>query len=123
MRALPKASSRRSRPLSPVNLVQLPKAACLNPSPSYYKQFNGFTLGLTFAMGLMVFLFWLGKYVMAPYTLRGMDPEERKRRVMKFQANVMGKALLILYIGACPRMLRVARQSLQLTLLSQRTLA
>jgi len=24
-----------------LNLVQLPKTACLNPSPSFYKQFNG----------------------------------------------------------------------------------
>jgi hypothetical protein len=82
--------------------VQLPKAACLNPSPSYYKQFNGFTLGLAFAMGLMVLLFAFGKYVLAPYTLRDMQPEERKRRIGKFQSNVLGKALLILYVGTCP---------------------
>ena len=27
-----------------LNLVQLPKTACLNPSPSFYKQFNGVLL-------------------------------------------------------------------------------
>lgn len=28
-----------------LNLVELPAAACLHPSPSYWSQFNGYTLG------------------------------------------------------------------------------
>jgi len=31
-----------------LNLVQLPAAACLNPNPSYYKQFNGTRKSITF---------------------------------------------------------------------------
>ena len=81
-----------------LNLVQLPKAACLNPAPSYYKQFNGFTLGLAFAMLSMYGLFLLGKNVIAPVALKGLEPEEYARRVGKFQSNLLGKALLILYI-------------------------
>ena len=59
---------------------------------------NGYTLGLAFAMGLLAFLFWFGKYVLAPYTLKGMELEEYKRRTRKFGSNVLGKALLVLYI-------------------------
>jgi len=81
-----------------LNLVQLPAAACLNPSPSYYKQFNGFTLGLVGAMLFMGAMFLFGKYVLAPLTLRGLPAEEMDRRVGKFQSTILGRALLILYL-------------------------
>jgi hypothetical protein len=81
-----------------LNLVQLPAAACLNPSPSYYKQFNGFTLGLVGAMLFMGAMFLFGKHVLAPLTLRSLPAEEIDRRLHKFQSTILGRALLILYL-------------------------
>ena len=56
--------------------MQLPKTACLNPSPSYYAQFNGYTLGLLLTLVFMALLYFLGSQVLARITLRGMTEEE-----------------------------------------------
>ena len=98
-----------------LNLVQLPKTACLNPSPSFYSQcvcaaaphlqaahhcrrFNGYTLGLLFAMLGMGCLYLLGVKVVARVSLRGMDEEERVDRIAKFSSTMLSRTLLVLYI-------------------------
>jgi hypothetical protein len=78
--------------------VQLPKTACLNPSPSFYKQFNGYTLGLVCAMLGMTALHVLGTKVVSRLSLRGLSEEERIDRVAKFSSLLLARALLVLYI-------------------------
>ena len=81
-----------------LNLVQLPAAACLNPSPSYYKQFNGYTLGLVLAM-LASWAVWLfGSRVVARISLSGMPAEERATRLAQFRSTVISRMLLVLYM-------------------------
>ena len=92
-----------------LNLVQLPKTACLNPSPSFYKQFNGapmcaqqllatavvtrtalgYTLGLLFAMIFMAVLYLLGVKLIAPLSLRSIPEQERVDRMAKFNSTVL----------------------------------
>jgi hypothetical protein len=81
-----------------LNLVQLPAAACLNPSPSYYKQFNGYTLGLVFAMLSSVALWLFGSRVVARNSLSGMPEEERATRLSQFRSTVISRVLLVLYV-------------------------
>ncbi len=103
-----------------LNLVQLPKTACLNPSPSFYAQFNGaccvsccvphvlsnsaaraatgYTLGLAFAVLGMCLLHQFGVKLVSRLSLRGMSEEERAARVSKFSSTVLSRALLVLYI-------------------------
>lgn len=86
-----------------LNLVQLPQAACLNPSPSFYAAFNGYTLGLLFAMLFAGVLWALGHYVIGPVALRTMSSKERARRMSSFNSTVLQRALLVLYlVRACP---------------------
>lgn len=91
-----------------LNLVQLPKTACLNPSPSFYKQFNGYTLGLAGAMLAFVGLYFFGTHCVSRVTLRNMPAAERADRLAKFRSTVLSRALLVraccvLFAGACAR--------------------
>jgi hypothetical protein len=70
----------------------------LNPSPSFYKQFNGYTLGLLFAMLSMYALWLFGAKLVARVTLRKMDEAERASRIAKFNSTVLARALLVLYL-------------------------
>ena len=81
-----------------LNLVQLPAAACLNPSPSYYKQFNGYTLGLVLAMLSSAAMWLFGSRVVARISLSGMPEEERATRLTQFRSTVISRMLLVLYI-------------------------
>jgi hypothetical protein len=100
-----------------LNLVQLPKAACLNPSPSYYTQFNGYTLGLFAAELLLAALWLLGRLLLAPLFLRGVPPAEREERMARFNSTLLSRTLLAMYLvypgvsvaifGAPPRAERI----------------
>ena len=81
--------------------MQLPKTACLNPSPSYYAQFNGYTLGLLLTLVFMALLYFLGSQVLARITLRGMTEEERATRRAAFNSTMLARALLLLYLARC----------------------
>lgn len=78
-----------------LNLVQLPKTACLNPNPSFYSQFNGYTLGLVAAMLGAGVLHLFGTHVLARITLRNMPAAEREERLAKFHSTVLARALLV----------------------------
>ena len=39
-----------------LNLVELPKTACLHPNTPFFDQFNGYTLGLSFGLALIGFI-------------------------------------------------------------------
>ena len=80
-----------------LNLVRLPKAACLSPKLSYYDEFNGTTLGLL-SMLAFIAAFWLfGRHLLAPFTLRGMSEPERSDRVRQFSATCLQRTLMLLY--------------------------
>ena len=81
-----------------LNLVQLPAAACLNPSPSYYKQFNGYTLGLVAAMLFSVAMWLFGSKVVSRVSLSGLPEEERATRLTQFRSTVISRVLLVLYV-------------------------
>jgi hypothetical protein len=81
-----------------LNLMTLPKAACMTPSPSFYKSFNGYTLGLVCAMLAMGALWLVGSHVLAPLLLRGMEAAERQDRMSRFNSTVLTRTLLVLYI-------------------------
>jgi hypothetical protein len=70
----------------------------LNPSPSYYQQFNGYTLGLLFAVLAMGALWVTGKSVLARLTLRHCSEPERTERLAKFSSTVLQRMLLVLYL-------------------------
>ena len=100
----------------------------MQPSVSFYKQFNvrsrshvgraltppvlrglrtcpqGMTLGLFFAELSVGAIWLLGTRLIAPLTLRGADPAERERRISAFNATVLARFLLMLYLVWRPRM-------------------
>ena len=81
-----------------LNLVHLPKAACMSPNTTYYEEFQGYTLGLLFAL-LFIALFWaLGVYVLSPLSLRGMNADEIKARTAKFSSTCLQRTLMLLYL-------------------------
>ena len=81
-----------------LNLVRLPKAACLTPQPSYYDEFNGYTLGLLFAL-IFIACFWaFGRFVLAPYTLAAMTAEEAAERKSQFSSTCLQRTLMLLYL-------------------------
>ena len=109
-----------------LNLVQLPAAAwcapafhaspaacaltrrhcncSLHPSPSFYLQFQGYTLGLLTALALAGATLLLGKHVVAPLGLRGLSREARQRRLARMNRDALARVLLLLYHvypGAC----------------------
>jgi hypothetical protein len=86
----------RGRLLRPA--VELPRTACLNPSPSYYKQFNGYTLGLLAAEISIGLLWLLGSYILAPFFLRSTPANERSNRLALFNSTVLSRLLLMLYL-------------------------
>jgi hypothetical protein len=69
----------------------------MHPNPSYYSQFNGYTLGLLFAVAFMAGLWLFGTSVVARLTLRGMTADERAARLARFNSTVLARALLVLY--------------------------
>jgi hypothetical protein len=81
-----------------LNLMRLPKAACMNPSPSFYRQFNGYTLGLVAAMLALGALWLIGAKLVAPFTLAGMTPAERQERSSSFNSTILQRLLLVLYL-------------------------
>jgi hypothetical protein len=81
------------------SLVQLPKTACLNPSPSFYRQFNGYTLGLMGALLAGGALYALGTRVVARVTLRNLPEAERAERLGRFGSTVLARVLLLLYVA------------------------
>lgn len=70
----------------------------LNPSPSYYDQFQGYTLGLFVAVATSFALFLLGSRVLAPVSLRKMPQAERDERLQRFKSNCLSRVLLLLYL-------------------------
>jgi hypothetical protein len=78
--------------------VQLPRTACLNPSPSYYKQFNGYTLGLMFAILLIVIMRLAGTRVLARVTLDHCPRDERLQRLDRFRNALTARTLILLYV-------------------------
>jgi hypothetical protein len=80
------------------NLLTLPKTACLNPSPSFYRQFQGYTLGLAAAIAGIGALWAFGAHVVAPVTLRRVSPAERDDRLARFGSTCLARALLVLYL-------------------------
>jgi hypothetical protein len=111
-----------------LNLVQLPKTACLHPSPSYYEQFNGttecgaggvlrawsddvsrppptassppagYTLGLLFAVVLIGSIWVFGCHILSRLSLRGMAAQERVDRLARFSSSCLQRCLLLLYL-------------------------
>ena len=102
-----------------LNLVELPAAACLHPSPSYYSTFNGastlqrgascpcaltptrqagYTLGLLAALGLSAVTWLLGKHVVAPLALSGATEAERTERLARLNRTALSRTLLLLYL-------------------------
>jgi len=77
-----------------LNLVQLPKTACLNPNLSYYAAFNGYTLGLLFFAVFMGALRLFGTHALA-----GLTPaDERADRFERFNRRLLKVFVLVLYI-------------------------
>jgi hypothetical protein len=70
----------------------------LNPSPGYYSQFNGYTLGLVCALLTMGAAWLFGTRVVVRYGLRGMSVQERRNRVAAFSSTVLARMLLVLYL-------------------------
>jgi fumarate reductase subunit D len=86
----------------------------LNPSPSYYAQFQGYTLGLCGALVTSVTVYLLGSHVFSPFALRDVSQAEREERLQRFKSNCLARVLLLLYLvypGACqgPRRLHSCR--------------
>ena len=81
-----------------LNLVHLPKAACMSPNPNYYNEFNGYTLGLLAALVAMAAMWCFGFYVVAPSGLRGVDALEVKERRRKFSSTCLQRTLMLLYL-------------------------
>ena len=83
------------------SVLQLSVALCactsLNPSPNYYKQFNGYTLGLLFAEVFIGSLWLLGRAV-ARLTLRHLPEREQRHRLLQFNSAVLSRLLLLLYV-------------------------
>ena len=80
-----------------LNMVRLPKAACLNPKLSYYDEFNGTTLGFL-CMLLFILAFWLfGRFLLSPFTLGGMSEAERSDRQRQFRGTCLQRTLMLMY--------------------------
>lgn len=78
--------------------MQLPKTACLNPAPSFYTLFNGYTLGMVAMVLTLVALWVLGRHVVAPQTLRWMSLSEREERITTFNNTLLQRTLFLLYL-------------------------
>jgi hypothetical protein len=81
-----------------LNLVHLPKAACLNQGVNYYAEFNGYTLGLLATLLFMAGFWALGTLVVAPISLRRLDEEERRRRLSRFSSTCQQRMLMVLFM-------------------------
>ena len=81
-----------------LNLVHLPKAACMSPNTSYYDEFNGYTLGLLCTL-VFIAIFWaVGVYVVAPISLSSMTADEIQARRAKFSSTCLQRTLMFLYL-------------------------
>jgi hypothetical protein len=82
-----------------MNLLEIPKAACLHPQPPFFQVFNGYTLGFLFAV-LFIGLLWVfGTRVVATFTLRRLeDEDERRDRRSRFSSTVLSRLLLLMYL-------------------------
>jgi len=81
-----------------LNLSQLPSASCMNPSPSYYREFQGYTLGLLVAVVTMGTVYAFGRRVLAPLALRGLPAAQRDVRMERFNSTCLARVLLLLYL-------------------------
>ena len=70
----------------------------LNPSPSYYREFLGYTLGLAVALLSILALWCFGHAVVAPITLRGVSAEQRASCRARFNTTLLSRMLLLLYL-------------------------
>jgi hypothetical protein len=82
-----------------LNLVQLPKAACMHPNISYYTEFNGMTLGLLAALLSIGGLWGAGRTLGPALLLRTASDSERADRIDRFNALVLSRLLLLLYLA------------------------
>jgi hypothetical protein len=98
-----------------LNLVQLPKTACLNPNPSFYSIFNGYTvlrcyrpslnsmLTLVSQLGLLFFICFITALhafgaMLSHATLQGLTATERAERLGHFDHRLLVALLLVLYL-------------------------
>jgi len=81
-----------------LNLAQLPKTACLNPNPSYYSLFNGYTFGLLFFLLFVASLRFMGEHSLSRLTLRSLDDKERSVRLQRFHHGILIRVLFVLYL-------------------------
>ena len=85
----------------------------LHPSPSFFYQFQGYTLGLLAALALAGATLLFGKHVVAPLGLRGLSPDERALRLARLNRDALARVLLLLYLvypgACCPRRRRALR--------------
>ena len=79
-------------------LPLLVRQACMNPSPGFYRMFNGYTLGLLAAELGMGALWLLGTYFIAPIAMSHLEQAERERRRASFNSTVLSRLLLMLYL-------------------------
>jgi len=71
----------------------------MTPNPSYYNQFNGYTLGLlSFILGMRV-LRAFGVRVLARFTLRRLSFAERTERTERFRRTILSQILFVLYLA------------------------
>ena len=81
-----------------LNLLQLPKSACLHPQPLFYKQFLGYSLAFLLALVAMGAIWLFGSRVLWRFTLRGMGAVERDARLSRFNSTVLQRLLLFSYL-------------------------
>jgi len=81
-----------------LNLVELPKTACLHPNTPFFDQFNGYTLEMSFGLALIGLIWGVGHRLIAPASLRSAHPGERAQRERRFQTVCLSRALLLLYL-------------------------
>ena len=70
----------------------------MNPSPSYYREFQGYTLGLLVAVVCTGGVYAFGKRVLAPLVLRGLPLAEREEHLERFNSTCLARVLLLLYL-------------------------
>ena len=70
----------------------------MHPSPSYYREYQGYTLGLLAAVLSTGGVYALGKLVLAPLVLGSLPEAERNDRLQRFNSTCLARVLLLLYL-------------------------